>query len=95
MTGPRAGERLSLVKDCFLIGRAAFCDLVLTDANVSRQHSVIELVAGAFWLLDMGSTNGPVIRGQRVARHQLANGDTFSIGDTLIRYEEGPPRMLH
>ena len=52
---------------------------------------MIELVAGAFWLLDMGSTNGPQIGGKRVGRHQLANGDVFCIGDTRIRYEEGTP----
>jgi len=56
---------------------------------------VIELVAGAFWLLDMGSTNGPQIAGKRVARHQLADGDVFSIGETMIRYEEATPRVLH
>ena len=49
---------------------------------------MIEFVGGSFWLVDMGSTNGPLHRGQRVSRLQLANGVEFQIGDSLLRYEE-------
>ncbi len=89
LTGPRAGVRLAIQKPRFVIGRGAqTSDLMLPDANVSRQHSLVELVGGAFWLVDLGSTNGPVYKGQRVSRLQLQNGDEFDIGDSRIRYEE-------
>jgi Ca-activated chloride channel family protein len=92
VTGPRAGVRLSLAKDRFVIGRSATgTDLTLPDANVSRQHSMIELIGGAFWLVDMGSTNGPLYKGNRVTRLRLTNGDEFLIGDSLLRYEEEEP----
>jgi Ca-activated chloride channel family protein len=96
VTGPRAGLRLALIKERFVIGRAkGSTDLTLPDADVSRHHSVIELAGGAFWLVDMGSTNGPIVKGKRVARHQLSHGDEFLIGDSLIRYEVEPSTVLN
>lgn len=88
LRGPRAGARLALTRERFVIGRIQSADLAIPDANVSRQHSMIELVGGRFWLVDMGSTNGPVHRGQRVTRLELSDGIEFEIGDSLIRYEE-------
>ncbi len=88
ISGPRAGARLAITRERFVIGRMASADLAIPDQNVSRQHSMIEFVGGSFWLVDMGSTNGPLHRGQRVSRLQLANGVEFQIGDSLLRYEE-------
>jgi len=89
LSGPRVGVRLAIAKDRFVIGRGMnTTDLTLPDANVSRQHSIIELVGGAFWLVDMGSTNGPIFKGKRVTRLQLTSGDEFEIGESLIRYEQ-------
>lgn len=89
VAGPLAGTRMPLLKDRFVIGRARqTSDLFLEDANVSRQHSMVEFVGGAFWLVDMGSTRGPMVNGERVDRWRLSPGDTFDIVDTRIRYEE-------
>jgi pSer/pThr/pTyr-binding forkhead associated (FHA) protein len=95
LSGPRAGLRVALTKDRFVIGRAKSSDLVLPDVDVSRQHSLIELAGGAFWLVDLGSTHGPMIDGRRVVRHELSDGDEFAIGETTIRYEVGEPKVLH
>jgi pSer/pThr/pTyr-binding forkhead associated (FHA) protein len=87
VTGPQAGLRLALTKERFVIGRGT-TDLRLNDPSVSRQHSLVELQDGAFWLIDLGSTNGPVHKGRRVDRHKLQSGDEFEIGEATIRYEE-------
>lgn len=87
LTGPHAGLRLAVTKERFVIGRAA-ADLRLNDPSVSRQHSLVELQDGAFWLIDLGSTNGPIHKGRRVDRHKLQAGDEFDIGEAKIRYEE-------
>lgn len=88
LSGPRAGARLAITRERFVIGRMQTADLALPDQNVSRQHSMIELVGGAFWLMDLGSTNGPLYQGQRVARLELRNGMEFQVGDSVLRYEE-------
>jgi Ca-activated chloride channel family protein len=96
VSGPRAGLRVALTKERFVIGRAKdTTDLTLPDADVSRHHSVIELSGGVFWLVDLGSTNGPLVQGKRVTRHPLADRDEFSIGETLIRYEVEPITVLN
>ncbi|MBK8257450.1 MAG: VWA domain-containing protein [Polyangiaceae bacterium] len=91
LSGPNAGSRIAITKERFVIGRMAGCDLPVPDPNVSRQHSMIEFVHGAFLLVDMGSTNGPIVNGQRVSRIQLHNGMEFQIGGSVLRYETEAP----
>jgi neural Wiskott-Aldrich syndrome protein len=76
------GERHPITKDRFVIGRGKqSSDLMLKDPNVSRQHAVIEFQNGAYFMVDMGSTNGVLFNGERVARQHVAEGDTFRICD--------------
>lgn len=88
LTGPRAGEVVALNRPRFLLGRAqAMCDLVLPDVAVSRQAAMLQLSAGAFWLIDLGATNGPELQGKRVARVRLEPGMEFALGGSTFRYE--------
>lgn len=67
-------------KDRFLLGRSKNgADLRLDDANVSRQHAMIEKVGGAYYVVDLGSTNGVFVSGERVARRALRDGDVIEI----------------
>jgi hypothetical protein len=76
------GEQHPITKDRFVIGRGKqSSDLTLRDPNVSRQHALIELQDGAYFIVDMGSTNGVTYRGQRVARKPIGDGDVFHICD--------------
>lgn len=89
LSGPRAGLRVAINRPRFIIGRSkSGIDLTLPDANVSRQAATIELLNGAFWLIDLGSTNAPVHNGKRVDRLKLDDGVVFSIGDSELRYEK-------
>jgi hypothetical protein len=76
------GERYPITKDRFVIGRGRqSSDLTLRDPNVSRQHALIEAQDGAYFMVDMGSTNGVTFNGQRVARKPIVEGDVFHICD--------------
>jgi neural Wiskott-Aldrich syndrome protein len=82
-----AGDRVVVAKDRFVIGRGKqSSDLTLKDPNVSRQHAMVEFQNGAYFIVDMGSTNGVEFNGQRVARKQIAEGDIFRICDHEIRF---------
>ena len=73
-------------KERFLLGRSKTqADLRLDDPNVSRQHAVIERVGAAFYIVDLGSTNGVHIGGERVARRALSDGDVIVITTHEIR----------
>jgi hypothetical protein len=73
-------------KDRFMLGRSkSQADLVLNDSNVSRQHAAIERVGDAWMLVDLGSTNGCFIDGQRVTRRAISDGDVIEITTHKIR----------
>lgn len=81
------GARHSITKDRFVIGRGKqSSDLTLKDPNVSRQHAMIEFQNGVYFMVDMGSTNGVAINGQRIARKQISEGDVFRICDHDIQF---------
>jgi hypothetical protein len=74
------GVSHAVSKARFVIGRGKRgVDLVIHDTNVSRQHALIELVGGCFWLVDLGSTNGTERGGERVTRVPIGDGDHFEI----------------
>ena len=74
------GQYVPVNGDRFVIGRGRkSCDLVIKDANVSRQHALIEVVAGQHFIVDLGSTNGLEYRGGSVQRQRISQGDVFSV----------------
>lgn len=70
------GRHFTVDRDRFVIGRAQ-CDLAIIDANISRQHCVIERRDNRFFVEDLGSTNGIEVRGKRVPEHEIAHGDVL------------------
>jgi pSer/pThr/pTyr-binding forkhead associated (FHA) protein len=65
----------------FTIGRDTGCDLVLGDRTVSRYHARLDR-SGDGWLLgDLGSTNGTLLNGWRIAGQVAVRpGDRVSFG---------------
>jgi hypothetical protein len=77
---------VDVTKERFILGRSkSQADLVLDDANVSRQHAAIERVGDTWFLADLGSTNGCYVDGQRVSRRQLSDGDLIEITTHQVR----------
>jgi pSer/pThr/pTyr-binding forkhead associated (FHA) protein len=74
-------------KDRFKIGRAMSSDLKLTDAKISREHSMIEAVHDHHIIVDLDSSNGTVVNGERIKKTVLKQGDYIRLGFTLIKYD--------
>jgi hypothetical protein len=71
------------------IGRGPASDIALPwDHEVSRAHAQLEQVGDAWTLVDDGlSHNGSFVNGSRVhSRQRLRDGDTISVGRTLIAF---------
>jgi hypothetical protein len=74
-----------------VIGRSKECDIQIADPNASRRHAELRREGDAFWLVDLGSTNGLDLNGKRTQRAKLSDGDRFTIGTTeLVFNREGP-----
>jgi pSer/pThr/pTyr-binding forkhead associated (FHA) protein len=71
------------IKDAeFLIGRGADCDLRLPIADISRHHCIIRVGPDEATLMDLGSSNGTYINGQRIrSQTVLHTGDVLRVGD--------------
>jgi hypothetical protein len=80
------GVRHPLEPPGLLIGRGSDADLRINDPGVSRRHAEIRVVpaanAPAVSIVDLGSTNGMLVNGQRVQQATLENGSRVKIGNT-------------
>ncbi|MFB0536565.1 MAG: FHA domain-containing protein [Anaerolineae bacterium] len=73
-----------LHKDVVTIGRDPASDIILAFPVVSRRHARLEKEGGIYKIVDLGSTNGTFVNGQRIKPAKvLANGDIVRIGDGL------------
>lgn len=73
-------------KDQILIGRDESAELRLQDRAVSNRHAIVNSDAnGNMIIIDLGSTNGTFVNGQRVERSRLRSGDYLEIGDVALR----------
>lgn len=72
--------------DELTIGRAPGCGLVLgADNFVSARHARVFRQGQDYWVEDLGSTNGTLLNGRRLAAAApLRKGDRLQVGRTLL-----------
>jgi dipeptidyl aminopeptidase/acylaminoacyl peptidase len=85
-SGPFAGRIVALPNQVVSVGRAPDNDVVVSDPATSGRHGRIEVRSGAFWISDLGSTNGTLVNGEPVIERQLSHGDLIAIGQNTIRF---------
>jgi pSer/pThr/pTyr-binding forkhead associated (FHA) protein len=81
-----SGRRRVLEDRRSVLGRSRDADVQIDDPNVSRRHAEIVQEGSTYWLVDLGSTNGTEVDGQRVTRARLADGSRFTIGETTVTF---------
>jgi len=86
MSGNEVGTR-KRVSGIATIGRDPTSELVLSDAGISWRHARIEDRGDAWALVDLGSTNGSVVNGEKRTETLLAHGDKIVLGRTVLRFE--------
>lgn len=95
-TGPN-GREITIAPGKITIGRRADNTVVLTgDPYVSGRHAELLCDVTGCYLVDVGSTNGSVVNGERLERGRkqlLLDGDEVRLGQTSFVFEtlEGPP----
>jgi FHA domain len=85
-------ERLSL--SVIKIGKVPSAHLKLDDETVSRTHAIIEVNGpGDVSIIDLGSTKGTFVNGQKVNKAKLQTGDSIVVGETRIELAIGADAM--
>src|SRR4051812_28905844 len=81
-------EKLSL--SVIKLGKVPSAHLKLDDETVSRMHAIIEVNGpGDVSIIDLGSTKGTFVNGQKVNKAKLQSGDTIVVGETRIELTIG------
>src|SRR4051812_18970558 len=78
------GKEISLGDNVATAGRAPDNTVpFVDDVNVSRYHAEIESRADGFWVIDLNSSNGTTVNGERLfGEKPLNDGDRIVLGGT-------------
>lgn len=88
--GPTLGRRVPVAAVPVVIGREPDCEVEVADGSVSRRHARVGVGPdGAFYVEDLGSTNGTFVNDARVRTAGLRDGDYLRVGPCLYRFLAG------
>lgn len=76
-----------LSQETFAHGRSSSCDVVLSEASVSRRHVRLHYRDGRWVLHDLNSTNGTSVNGARVGRCEIRPGDRLVLGNEQLQID--------
>jgi hypothetical protein len=92
---PSHREEVSSDSDFVVFGRDPSSDIVIKNPRCSRRHASVRAVPDGYHLLDMGSSNGVYVLGQKIDDAIIREGDVFSMGDVFVRIlPEDMPQTL-
>jgi predicted Zn finger-like uncharacterized protein len=82
--GNDAGTVYRIEKPRVTIGRSG-ADLTLNDTEASRQHAALEIHDSIITVSDLGSTNGTLVNGEKIAEAvELSDKGEFQVGSTTL-----------
>ena len=71
--------------EALMLGRADTCQIVLKDTYVSQAHTRIFAKDGAWYVEDLGSTNGTYLNRAKVSEpSSIGPGDEVRLGKTTV-----------
>ena len=81
-------KEVPLDKPQLTIGRKPENDLVIDNPAVSGHHARIVNEGGAFFIEDLGSTNGTFVNDAKVQKEKLKNSDRVAVGKHVLIYQD-------
>jgi pSer/pThr/pTyr-binding forkhead associated (FHA) protein len=92
----RSGDRGALLAESELvIGRSAYCTLILEHETISRVHASLRIVGDSVELTDNKSSNGTYVNGEAITRPTLVGpGDDIRLGRVKIWLEVASMKIL-
>lgn len=90
LQGPDKGHIFEIPSDRLIIGRYSE-SVHLTDHTVSRRHAELQFREGEWRIVDLGSSNGTYVNGERVdGSSPLPHNAQIKIGGTLMVFRNRP-----
>jgi signal transduction histidine kinase len=84
LQGPDKGRTYQTPDEPVILGRSSD-QVPLTDNSASRRHAELRPINGAWVLVDLNSSNGTYLNGQRiVSPTEVRHGDQIKVGSTLL-----------
>jgi hypothetical protein len=84
--GERAAQRYPLPEGGTTLGRKPGNQIVVADPSVSGRHAEVFVEGDEVELVDLGSTNGTKVDGQRVQKCRLRHGQHIWIGNVELEF---------
>jgi len=78
------GLEVPVDRGWLVIGRGRGADVVLAEPTISRAHAAIGFEKDAFFVQDLGSTNGTLVNGTREEKCALQDGDEIQMGKLIL-----------
>lgn len=86
LEGAKAGTKIAVKKDEFVIGRSQGASLCVGSSSVSRKHCAITRHDGKVFIEDLGSRNGTIVNDKKIHdRVELTGGEELSIGSLKLQ----------
>lgn len=85
----KTGERITIDKNTFVIGKGADADFIISNSAVSRMHAKIVNQNGQFYIIDNASTNGTYVNGKTIEPNQsveIKNGDLLRFSNEELKF---------
>ncbi len=87
LNGQNAYQTYRLKPGATKIGTQSPSDIVVNDGFMSTEHCQITCSPAGFTLIDGGSTNGCYVNDRKVAKHDLLDNDTVTLGKTNFKFK--------
>jgi len=81
----QTGETFPIPSPDFVVGRSG-ADLALSDSEISRRHCRVKVMGDHLVVIDLDSTNGTHVRGEKVKAARLTPGQSFTVGNTTLEF---------
>ena len=90
LTPVGGGDPFPLSKKELTVGRHKSCDIVLNFTNVSGKHCKLVLSEGYWYILDLQSTNGVKVNGNKTTDHRIDPGALVAISKHMFKLQYDP-----
>ncbi len=80
-----------LAQGVIKVGKVPSAHLRIDDESVSRMHAIVEVTGADVHIIDLGSTRGTFVNGQKINKAKLSSGDSIQLGDSRVELAIAEP----